>query len=129
MFRMMLPATVLVALLVAPPASAQAPKDKEQPKPPRPPQTAVLAKNTAVKADVAYGLHVLSRLMSADTTVAGAVAERVRELAPLVTGLADSIILRYAQRPFGVSYALKEPISRVLAQLMRIQAASTPAAG
>lgn len=67
--------------------------------------------------------------MAADTSVAYAVAERVRELAPLVTVLADSIILRYAQRPFGVSYALKEPISRLLTQLMRIQAAGEPAAG
>jgi ribonucleoside-diphosphate reductase beta chain len=78
---------------------------------------------------VAYGLHVLGRLMQDDISVGAVVGTRVRELAPLATGLADSIILRYETRPFGLSYALREPINRLLAQLTRIQAAAEQAAG
>jgi acetyl esterase/lipase len=64
MFRTKLSAIVLVALVPVGPALADSPKDKEpkaQPKP-RPPQTAVLAKNTVVKADVAYGEDEKQRL-------------------------------------------------------------------
>jgi len=73
---------------------------------------------------VAYGLHVLKRLMEADLSVAQAVHQRVEELTPLVTTLADSIVLRYETRPFGLSYALREPIQRLLAQLERLRPAA-----
>jgi len=69
---------------------------------------------------VAYGLHVLRRLTSVDPRVAGVVQQRVDELAPLVAGVADAVMLHYEKRPFGVSYAMREPIQRLLAQLHRL---------
>jgi ribonucleoside-diphosphate reductase beta chain len=73
---------------------------------------------------VAYGLHVLRRLMEAEASVVRVVNERIAELAPVVSGLADSIILRYGERPFGLSYALEEPLERLLNQLARLQPAT-----
>ncbi len=69
---------------------------------------------------VAYGLHVLKRLIEADARVAPAVKARVQELAPLVTALADSVIMRYESRPFGLSYALGRPVQRLLSLLERL---------
>ena len=93
----------------------------------RPParlRTGLLLVNRDESRHVAYGLHVLKRLMEADAKVPDAVRERVEELTPLVTGLADTIILRYETRPFGLSYALGEPIQRLLAQLERLRRAA-----
>ena len=52
---------------------------------------------------VAYGFHVLKRLIESDARVAPAVKARVQELAPLVTALADAVIMRYESRPFSAS--------------------------
>jgi ribonucleoside-diphosphate reductase beta chain len=76
---------------------------------------------------VAYGLHVVSRLMQADRSVADAVRRQASELVPVVTGLADSVILRYDRRPFDLSYSVREPLNRLLAQLERISRATAPA--
>lgn len=70
---------------------------------------------------VAYGLHVLKRLMETDAAVADAVRKRVEELTPLVTRVADAIMIRYETRPFGLSYALREPIKRLVDQLERLR--------
>ena len=69
---------------------------------------------------VAYGLHVLRRLSAADVSVPGTIRRRIEELAPLVIGLADGIIVRYEERPFGLSYALKEPLERLRSQFGRL---------
>jgi ribonucleoside-diphosphate reductase beta chain len=69
---------------------------------------------------VAYGLHVLKRLIESDARVAPAVKQRVQELAPLVTGLADAVILRYESRPFGLSNVLGQPVQRLLSLLQRL---------
>lgn len=84
-------------------------------------QEALVLVNRDESRHVAYGLHVLARLMSVDAGVAGVVQARVEELTPLAMAVADRIMLRYEQRPFGVSYALQEPLKRLLAQLDRLR--------
>jgi len=69
---------------------------------------------------VAYGLHFLQRLMQADTRVAAVIRSTIDELAPLVIRLSDNIMLRYEERPFDLSYALREPLGRLQAQLVRL---------
>lgn len=88
-------------------------------------QQALVLVNRDESRHVAYGLHVLTRLMGVDPGVAGVVRARVEELTPLVRQVADGIVIRYAEQPFGVSYALREPIQRLVAQLERL----SPAAG
>jgi ribonucleoside-diphosphate reductase beta chain len=73
---------------------------------------------------VAYGFHVLKRLVEEDAGVDGVVRGRVDELTPLVTRLADGIMLRYETRPFGLSHALREPLQRLVAQLERLSPAA-----
>jgi ribonucleoside-diphosphate reductase beta chain len=72
---------------------------------------------------VAYGLHFLKRLIETDGGIADVIKARVEELRPLVTAIADRIVLRYETRPFDISYALLEPIQRILTQLERLGAA------
>jgi ribonucleoside-diphosphate reductase beta chain len=69
---------------------------------------------------VAYGLHFLQRLMRADARVAAVIRGTIEALAPLVIRLADNIMLRYEQRPFDLSYALREPLERLQSQLVRL---------
>jgi ribonucleoside-diphosphate reductase beta chain len=69
---------------------------------------------------VAYGLHVLHRLMRADARVAAVIRSTIEELAPLVIRLSDNIMLRYEERPFDLSYALREPLGRLQSQLVRL---------
>lgn len=75
---------------------------------------------------VAYGLHVLRRLALSDRGVTEIVRARAEELMPLARRVADTIMVRYEKRPFGLSYALEEPILRVLAQLERLESAGGP---
>ena len=69
---------------------------------------------------VAYGFHVLRRLIAADPSLAGVVAGRVRELTPLLTAVADSVIVTLGSRPFEISYTTREPEQRVQGLLQRL---------
>jgi len=89
-------------------------------------QEALVLVNRDESRHVAYGLHVLRRLIAADTRVAEVVHARIEELTPLATRLADSIMLRYESPPFGVSYALREPLRRLNDQLRRLGTAPEP---
>ncbi len=83
-------------------------------------QEALVLVNRDESRHVAYGLHVLRRLLGADARMAEVVEARVAELTPLVIAVADAIMVRYEQRPFGLSYTLREPIQRLVAQLQRL---------
>lgn len=83
-------------------------------------QEALVLVNRDESRHIAYGLHVLKRLLSIDARVARVIQARVEELTPLVVAVADSIMLHYDERPFGVAYVLREPIQRLVAQLERL---------
>ena len=58
--------------------------------------------------------------MLADARVAAVIRSTIEALAPLVIRLSDNIMLRYEDRPFGLSYALREPLERLQSQLLRL---------
>ncbi len=76
---------------------------------------------------VAYGLHVLRRLIGADPSILSVITERVRELTPLVTALTDNVIVRFGSTPFDLSYTPKEPGQRLRGLLDRLAAGDDPA--
>lgn len=71
---------------------------------------------------VAYGIHVLRRLIAADRTLMEVVANRVRELTPLVTALTDNVIVQFESQPFEISYTTHEAERRLRSVLERLAA-------
>jgi ribonucleoside-diphosphate reductase beta chain len=69
---------------------------------------------------VAYGLHVLRRLIDADSAIEDVVIARARELGPAAKALVDAVVLQFETRPFGISDALQNPAARFLGQLERL---------
>jgi ribonucleoside-diphosphate reductase beta chain len=89
--------------------------------------TALVLVNRDESRHVAYGLHALRRLIARDPSVTGVVVERARELAPLVTALADDVIVRFGSRPFELSYTAREPEQRLRGLLERLAGDEEPA--
>lgn len=75
---------------------------------------------------VAYGLHTLRRLIADDPSLTDVVIGRARELNPLVTALADDVIIRFGSRPFELSYTAREPEQRLRGLLERLAGGEEP---